>query len=127
MNENAVEVLVGKVLRRAAELVEQGWCQHNGALRQGVRVEWNAAEVDAVCLTTAIARADHEVTGAWPAIVAGAYDSVATKAAGQALRRCRPDWTEGGDPIRWNNTPGRTADEVVALLRCAAEHAEAAP
>ena len=116
-----------KVLLRAAELVEQGWCQHVGAQRAGHSVPWNAADVDQVCLTTAVARAVGEITGEpigesvnEAGLVAFVQHPLLVASA-ERLYACYPEWTDGMAPIRWNNTPGRTADEVAALLRRAAQ------
>ena len=117
-----------KALLRAAELVEQGWCQGVAARRAGVAVLWNAPAVDQVCLTTALGRAVGELTGEPVAETSGrgfAAHPILVVAA-RRLYAIFPVWADGYAPIRWNNTPGRQADDVAAVLRRAAT-TEAAP
>ena len=114
-----------KVLMRAAELVDQGWCQDVAARCAGLPVRWNTPEVDQVCLSTALGRAVHDVTGEWPeTTVEGFAWGGPLEATARAMVRVCPEWRDGGAPIRWNNAHGRTAEEVAGLLRRAAEAEE---
>ena len=99
-----------KVLRRAAEIVEQGWCQ--GALardERGVGVGLNSPRAAAWCAVGAFKLAMHELGCA--RIPCRSWDS--------AEAAC------GGSAVRFNNAPERTADEVAAALREAAARCEA--
>ena len=76
--------------------------------------------VVSVCFTTAVCRAEYEVTGGNPwytpaAILVALKDELL--AVGVVMDR-------PGSEVRWNNAPERTLEEVAALLRRAAARAE---
>lgn len=101
-----------KVLRRAAEIVETPgqWCQ--GALARDaldLRVEANDPRAAKWCLVGAIKKAQCDVLGpdGWEA----------------GFPEAAIDIADGYQGI-WNDKPGRTADEVAAALREAADRCE---
>ena len=107
-----------KVLRRAAEIVDQGWCQKalartadSGFLSADAARETPFhPQAGQWCLLGAVMLAHREVTGEMGAYAwSGAYS--------------RAERVLGEGAVEWNNTPGRTADEVATLLRRAAEEA----
>jgi hypothetical protein len=101
--------MTAKVLRRAAELVEQGWTSgHSARDEQGQPCFYYDPRAVRWCM-------DGAVRLAAKTLGANAYSSL------RALWR-----TLGGLHAPWNDTPGRTADEVADVLRQAAEHAEVA-
>lgn len=88
-----------EVLLRAAELCEVGWVQGSAACSPGCD-----------CAVTAInAAASDELLSIW------CWNELA-----DYLRLPCPE-SAGSAIIRWNDTPGRTKEEVVAALRAAAE------
>ena len=92
--------MTAKVLRRAAEIVDQGWCQvsfHRG---------------DKHCLVGALLRAGQEIHGT--------YDNVHIHPAVEYVALAIGHRT----PMCWNDERGRTADEVADALRRAADHAD---
>ncbi len=92
------EVTTREVLDRAAGVLEErGWCQHSFFHRDG-----------RVCAVGALAVACEQIHA--PRSVRG--DAIYVLAA---LTHC--------DPTVWNDTGGRTKEEVVGLLREAAENA----
>lgn len=97
-----------KVLRRAAELIDQGWCQ--GALaKTGTGMMLGDPESPLAarwCVTGAFIRARAEL------------DAHGTTAFLKVMAETAPN------PAQWNNAPGRTADEVAAALRAAADRCE---
>lgn len=101
-----------KIRRRAAEIVDQGWCQ--GALArdaQGCRLEGSAAVVD------------HPSAAAWCA--QGAYLLASLQITGK-IGWCLlfPPPPGGHSWADFNDTPGRTAAEVSAALRLSANTVE---
>lgn len=108
-----------KVLRRAAEIVEQGWCQHEYAFMNGAPLQVSAMEIerfliaDAVCLEGAFIRARYEITG---------ERTMSAELGGLSLATVLG--LAGGVAYRWNDAPGRTADEVAAALRAAADRCD---
>ena len=97
---------VSAVLRRAAALVRQGWCQGRYAeSATGRRVAINSQAAVAWCLDGAVI---HELEalgcdgyGVWTAI------------------------NKYGNTVQFNDAENRTAEEVAALLERAARDAEA--
>lgn len=131
-SQDAMDAMDRKVLRRAAELVDRGWCQM--ALGQAghaslSRVTQALLGSDRLCAVGAISVAIHEVLG-----VRLPTDEIADDPASPEpyARPLDPFW-----PIRdrlvwscqkamdgpmstldaWNDTEGRTADQVADLLR----------
>ena len=98
-----------KVLRRAAEIVDQGWCQDFLALDE----HENAVDVQSPRAVRWCA------LGA--SILAGKQmGSDGWRAFHEASRT-----TPTGDRLTiWNNAPGRTADEVATYLRSVADRCE---
>ncbi len=89
-----MEATVQWVLNRAADLIEErGWCQGEGESATG-----------ALCLYSAINQAE-------PGIFLRAL------ADREVRRRVRKRVDIPTGPIKWNDTPGRTVDEVLNLLR----------
>ncbi|MFA7295681.1 MAG: hypothetical protein WC211_00675 [Dehalococcoidia bacterium] len=104
-----------QILRAAAEIVERP-----GAWIQGVA----ARDVDGVCV--GLVR-DIRTLGvcfcAQGAMWAVTGDAEAAGDAEEALRKAIPASTPGGyrSIALWNDTPGRTADEVATAMRRAAD------
>lgn len=104
--------MAAKVLRRAAEIVEQGFCQgHLAVNTEGRYVDELSPTATAWCALGAMCLAAHQVTGsrsndlgAWSALNALVQPTLIHE---------------------WNNAPERTADEVAQALRDAAERCEA--
>jgi len=117
--------MTAKVLRRAAELVEQGWCQ-GGLARQKshgnfvepfspLAVEW--------CAEGALVMAAYEATGMLPFTEDGL---TLLRGLFEAVQRVLPnDSARAQDIAAWNDQSSRTADEVAALFRRAADQCEA--
>lgn len=111
-----VPVTRREALHRAADLLEEfGWCQWSPARDED---GWNCLPCDrgaqSFCLTGSIERAVFDLTG---------HDMRANgPLPGLSITNTRPSGYTGRsfDP-RWNNAPGRTKAEVVALLRERAE------
>ena len=82
------------LLLRAAEEVRKGWCQYEAEDAAGN-----------VCVVGAFRRVAEELFGR-----PYGYSGGMTK-----LQR-----TIGGSPIKWNNAPGRTAEEVAQMMERAA-------
>lgn len=114
-----------KVLRRAAELVEQGWCQMESALdAQGHPVVWDSPLATQFCEMGATHRAGMELGFSFTTedflllLTLSGYKT--------PIPRCTPagivsDWEFGG---MFNDIPGRTAEEVAAHLRQGADRLE---
>jgi len=125
-----------KVLLRAAELVERGWCQYalgtrskmmdafwSGETRISYQVPINRPHglltAERVCLDGALMLAVHEVTG----------HNLEELAQSSAYRDARDVMTDAvharsdGSPsyVIWNDRSDRTAEEVAALCRKVAE------
>ena len=107
-----------KVLRRAAEIVDQGWCQNALALtvdgkvlRGDTQETFLHPQAGQWCLLGAIMLAYREVTGSMDG---RGWCDVYLRVNGHV---------RGASAIAWNNAPGRTADEVAALMRRVAEEA----
>lgn len=89
---------VHETLTKAADLIETGWCQGTGHLRfEGA---------DQYCAVGAISRVTHDRGG----IFSGSLKAVANVVG---IRDCMI--------VAWNDTPGRTQAEVVAVIRMAAD------
>ena len=91
-----------EVLAKAADIVEQGWCQHQledshgNHCALGALIKASEAEVNSLaCLSD-------------PAYL-GAYRAALRELGGD-------DWRKV-DLVSWNNTPGRTPEEVSSTLR----------
>lgn len=111
--------MVVKTLRRAAELVETGWCQGAYGRRDGRMLKQCDSRLrlaDAVCAQGAIhVAAELELDAGVRACNLAATEVEAT---------LRLPW-ESSLPL-WQDQPGRTADEVAAALRATADRLEAA-
>lgn len=95
---------VPETLRKAAALIQKrGWCQR-------VRED----EDGCLCVLGAIAVAAH-----------GYAEETVDEDLSEPVRALLPDPAER--IWHWNDAPGRTAGEVIALLEKAATMAEAAP
>ena len=124
MNETTKRVVAAKVLRSAADLIEEGsrWCQgHNATDAKGCGVPIFAKDATCFCAHGAIIR----VRG----------DSVEGLLAERALLShvTEQDWWSGeplgeGAPgavvIGWNDVTNRNAGEVVEAMREAADKVE---
>ena len=93
---------IDQLLHQAADLIDRGWCQ--GARAQdanGTDVSHNSPYAVAWCATGAIYR------------VMRGYGPIKQYQVLKAL-------TEriGGNIIEYNDTPGRTAQEVAGKMRC---------
>ena len=90
-----------KIRLRAAELVDQGWCQGVTARDEKGHISWaTSLAATSWCMFGALKRAAFELLGSEEAV-----------AVSDGL---------GSNP-HWNDAPGRTADEVAARLREMAE------
>lgn len=99
-----------EVLNRAADLIERdGWCQGSDRLKDGICVG-KAIELSAEALR-ALWGEDFDARPAFVAL---------ELAAGI---RVDADHRSFGGYVLWNDAPGRTKAEVVAVLRSAAERA----
>lgn len=88
------------VLRRARERVAKGWCRRAYARDSaGAECDWDSPAVASVCLSRALGAPCDEHTSA---AVNSAFDIVAAEAVSYVHR--------------WNDAPGRTQAEVLALL-----------
>lgn len=110
-------VMAAKVCRRAAEIVEIGWCQGSLArddqgrpmgLNSGELFDPASSHIDAWCLEGAIRTAAHQL---------GAADRWYEVFQYMGLLFPEP-------LVQWNDTPGRTVDEVATALRAVAGRLE---
>lgn len=125
--------LVAKRLRRAADILRQGWCQHElGVDEEGRRLymgDLPSPECVAVCARGALFKA-HDRYDNYDA------DLVELRALTEQIKLDYPvfyNWRDidsGGDPVgtvvSWNNAHDRTQEEVVALFERCATRLEAA-
>jgi hypothetical protein len=96
-----------KVVLHAAELVEGGWCQNTLALdARGKEVDPCHPAATSFCLVGALFRANSDSPVEWRGLFPLVYRCAARKGY--------------VDPVTWNNTTGRTKEEVAAFLREAA-------
>ena len=94
------------ILVRAAEIVEKGWCQGATARdAKGVSVATDDPRATRWCLIGAIAKAEYELKG-W--VKVGGHTACEQACGGSGL-------------TSFNDAPGRTAAQVAAALRRAAE------
>ena len=105
------------LLRRAAELLEdRGW-------QKGITYNpsTGAFDVEGALCFTAGAKASAMIDG-------GAIESLVPNAKSAAVWVAWEtlSWAVGRDPIAWQDSPGRTATEVIEALRSAAERLEIA-
>lgn len=111
MKLNAIDK---KIVLRAAELIDQGFCKYTQAKNaQGQRVSPCAEAAASWCIAGAIVRAEKEITGelAEPLYAWGAIESGMPKSS---------IWQHmmlEGREAYWNNQNERTADEVSDYLR----------
>lgn len=97
----------GAVLTRAADLVEQGWCQ-DGIARDvhGQRVPWDSPVAVAWCAQGAMHRALRDA-GAGPAVEVAVVEAL--------VRVYGEDWCQ--HMREYNDAPGRQAGEVAQRFR----------
>ena len=105
--------MAAKILDRAADLVDQGWCRFTQAKDVSGRlaVRPTAPEAAQWCLIGAIIMAEHELTGEPPEAI---ERGILGRAPWNRILARHHD-------ARWNIEPERTADEVAAFLRTEAE------
>ena len=118
-----------KVLERAAELVERGWCTGAFGTANGVSVGLEGLEAaDALCAVGAISLVITEVLGLQRATPVPTnrrlspdwYMTPEFAAARRAIiRQLHAKFPSLYDLVRWNDFHGRTGDEVAALFRAA--------
>ena len=114
-----------KVLRRAADLIEQGHCKHRAALgADGLGTSPVSEHAVAWCLTGALERAVAEAEGRMERMQPEDWHD--HEGILQALRDTfkANKIKRAGGGVDWNNAPKRTADEVTDILRQAAERCE---
>jgi len=137
-----MRVKTSKVLRAAADLLGQGWCQVYLGVRDRASC-WQAArkyglpilyvsthefqpgvEIDRVCLQGAIMKAAIDLTGeGWPAendhamTPEKAAMMASYTAAEHAVSEEIANRTGTAGTARWNDIAGRTQAEVVALVQ----------
>ena len=105
---------VSKVLRAARELLAGGWCQkHLARTDDGSPVDYRDGAATAFCLLGACGRAALNPSDSNP-------DPLLMEAIGDALRH-----TVSGYAVDWNDTPGRTQAEVLAVIDATIAHLEA--
>lgn len=91
------------------------WTQGLGARNaNGACVSIDAPDAKCFCLFGAMIKFTLPLPRGQKAAIAPALD----RHVAITLRRLYPAW--GGNYVRWNDAPGRTADEVIALLHEAA-------
>lgn len=95
--------MLAKVYRRAAEHIAMGWCQG------GLEIN------DHRCLVSAVWQASREINGR-------EMSTVEWRPVERVL--ARRGWMRA--PASWNDVPGRTAEEVEAVLLAAAAEMEGA-
>lgn len=94
---------VVKRLKRARELLEQGWCKgHLARDKAGKVADLYGTGVDSVCLRGACMRAEWEAQAPWLYLEERVAGGV--KARGYT------------DVARYNDAPERTKEEVIALM-----------
>lgn len=99
---------VVEVRRRAARLVERGWCQLSYARdRHGTPVGVNSAEAASWCLLGAL---DEAVPVPWTKADVARIETAAAQIAGE-IGVCVKELDY------WNDRPGRTQAQVVQALR----------
>lgn len=89
------------ILNRAADLVEQGWCQYKLENRR-------PDGITEYCVIAALSKAAY-----------GNHDTSFRMSDAYWLLESRIG-DDNGDLVNWNNTLGRTQAEVVSLLRTVA-------
>jgi hypothetical protein len=110
---------VSEVLRKAKALVERGWCQAADALnRAGDNCECSAEDAVPWCAYGAIRRV-HENTGEADRSVLALVAAIPGVGEDFPLERVT-------SLTRWNDTPGRTKGEVLALFTQTIRRAEVA-
>ena len=122
--------VAARILLLAARMVKRGWLQFDAAKTadgRSVPSKYHRANYDipvvAVCFTEAVFRAAYQITGEVYSDALSAYDEYPViRAVCDALLAVKPDLHDVG-PINWNNDPERTQEDVVALLRAAAQRA----
>lgn len=96
------------IFTRAAEIVSSGWCQGVSALDSNdKKARWESDKAVRFCLVGAVSRA------MWPDWSPSAYSELFS-----VLHK-----RIGGNPFGWNDKAERTQEQVVALLKGAAEDA----
>lgn len=131
-----------KILHRAAELVERGWCQDSlGVKRVGFlgvsRMPVSSAalaQADEVCAIGALNLAIHEITGVdmvnpeflnslTPLVIANPPFEAIRAPILHKIQALLPPLNNGRTNFLapWNDAKGRKAEEVAALFRQAAE------
>jgi hypothetical protein len=139
-----------KVLRSAADLLQQGWCQKYFGVRDrsphpiagrvwGLPIFYRGAHgfqpgvvIDRVCLQGSLMKAAVDLTGVgWPAqdapmtpeqeAMLASYCAAEREVAAEITRR-----TGLADTARWNDVAERTQAEVVALVLDVAANEKAA-
>lgn len=115
-----MSALEAKVLRRTAEIVEQGWCQHALAKRADGGGLSLSGSPGSTLDDYAERLVRHPEAGQWCAVGARRLACIELDA---------PRYTGAiavGSIVAFNNALGRTAEEVAAVLREAAARVEEA-
>lgn len=108
------------LLSKARELIEKGWAQHHYAMGPAYFiVPFGDKQATRFCMIGACKRARKDL----------GVDKDEEAKAEQLLMRCIHEkgspWNE--DMIDFNDKPGRTQTEVLAVFDCALEHAKEQP
>jgi hypothetical protein len=122
--------VVVKVLERAAELVERGWCQGHVATTEA-GTPCTLVEADRVCAMGAILLAIKELD-VWSETdpVGMPISQYAASFVAPGLRQRFDQWSDYLRSVvpshsislsMWNDAKGRTADEVASEMRAAAK------
>jgi hypothetical protein len=102
--------LEARILDRAAELCEQGWCQNSFALDRRGRPVWEGGRTAvSFCLFGALKRASRDICGPLP-----------DRSLADVKRAFNHHRGAKRTDTRWNDSKKRTQSEVVAALREAA-------
>lgn len=102
-----------QIFERAAQLVERGWCQGNSAtLTSGTPARWEDPAASCFCAAGATMRALWE---------AGWWCPETQSAAMTMLQRKVTIASKTIAPMKWNDAPERTKEEVAAMLRTKVE------
>jgi hypothetical protein len=96
--------MLNNILLKAMDLLEVGWCQHTAAKDgTGQVVSYDYPGACCFCLTGAIARACADFGEPVEIVIRDIIPLFKAK-----LRK---------SPIKWQDEPGRTKEEVLALIR----------
>lgn len=110
-----MKAMANKVLARAAELIEQGWCQgHSAMTADGLSCRAFSPYAVRWCEAGAMLRAAVELFPELPCDPVGR--NIASHVVVEMMQQ-KYGHGHGGWGVPYNDAPGRTAEEVAAHLR----------